>query len=118
MSMYQLKSFFVFASIILCLHLNSCDVEKLELVNPNELTHETFFKTEAQVKQAVTAVYANLQTDGLYQRTLYYSMDFMAIEQLSTTDPIFHIFLEYTFNCLYFKGTKSDQKMQFCSTSQ
>jgi hypothetical protein len=96
--MNQLKSLFVFASIILFFHLNSCDVDKLELVNPNEPTPETFFKTEAQVQQAVTAVYANLQTDGLYQRTLYYSMDFMAIEQLNTTDPIYHIFLEYTFN--------------------
>lgn len=96
--MNQLKSLYIFASIILFLHLNSCDVDKLELVNPNELTPETFFKTEAQVQQAVTAVYANLQTDGLYQRTLYYSMDFMAIEQLNTTDPIYHIFLEYTFN--------------------
>jgi len=98
LSMRQLKSFFVFASIISLLHLNSCDVDKLELINPNELTTETFFKTEAQVQQPVTAVYANLQTDGLYQRTLYYSMDFMAFEQLNTIDPIFHIFLRYSFD--------------------
>lgn len=96
--MNQLKILFVFASIILFLLLNSCDVDKLKLVNPNELTLETYFKTEAQVQQAVNAVYANLQTDGLYQRTLYYSMDFMAFEQLNTADPIYHVFLEYTFN--------------------
>jgi hypothetical protein len=96
--MNQLKILFVFASIILFLQLNSCNVNKLELVNPNELTPQTYFKTEAQVKQAVNAVYANLQTDGLYQRTLFYAMDFMAFEQLYTIDPIYHQFLEYTFD--------------------
>ena len=35
---------------------------------------------------------------GLYQRTLFYTMDFMAFEQLNTTDPIYHIFLYYTFD--------------------
>ena len=107
--MNQLKILFVFASIILLLLLNSCDVDKLELVNPNELTPETYFKTEAQVQQAVNAVYANLQTDGLYQRTLFYTMDFMALEQLYTVDPIYHQFLQYTFDannyfiCEYWK---------------
>jgi starch-binding outer membrane protein, SusD/RagB family len=80
------------------MHLNSCDVDKLELLNPNELSPLTYFKTEAQVQQAVNAVYANLQTDGLYQRTLYYSMDFMAFEQLNTSDPVYHIFMQYSFN--------------------
>ncbi len=79
-------------------YLYSCNVDNLELINPNRLTPETYFKTEAQVQQAVNAVYANLQTDGLYQRTLYYSMDFMAFEQLNTSDPIYHVFLQYTFN--------------------
>jgi hypothetical protein len=96
--MKWLKRLFVVASIISYLLLISCDDDKLELVNPNELTPETYFKTEAQVQQAINAVYANLQTDGLYQRTLYYSMDFMAFEQLNTTDPIYHIFLRYTFD--------------------
>ncbi len=82
--MRQPKLFYISASIIIILKLICCDVDKLNLVNPNELTPETFFKTETQVQQAVNAVYANLQTDGLYQRTLYYSMDFMAFEQLNT----------------------------------
>jgi hypothetical protein len=94
--MKQSKIFFVLVSIIMFLNLNCCDVSRLELVNPNVLTPETFFKTENQVQQAVNAVYANLQTDGLYQRTLFYTMDFMALEQLNTTDPIYHLFLEYT----------------------
>jgi starch-binding outer membrane protein, SusD/RagB family len=96
--MKKSKVFFVLVSIIIFLNLNCCDVDKLKLVNPNVLTPETFFKTENQVQQAVNAVYANLQTDGLYQRTLYYTMDFMAIEQSNTVDPYYHIFLEYTFD--------------------
>jgi hypothetical protein len=82
-------------SIIL---LFGCNVDKLELSNPNELIPENFFKTETEVQQAVNAVYANLQTHGLYQRTLFYTMDFMALEQLNTSDPIYHIFLEYSFD--------------------
>jgi starch-binding outer membrane protein, SusD/RagB family len=98
LSMKKVKSLIVFTSIISFLHLDSCNVDKLELVNPNVPTPETYFKTEAEVQQAVNAVYANLQTDGLYQRTLYYSMDFMAFEQLNTVDPIYQVFLRYTFD--------------------
>lgn len=96
--MYKQRILFVFVSIILFLHLNSCNVDKLELTNPNQLTPETYFKTETQVQQAVNAVYANLQTDGLYQRTLFYTMDFMAFEQLYTVDPIYEEFLNYSFD--------------------
>ncbi len=96
--MNQIRNKSVASTIIMLLFLYSCNINKLELINPNELTPGTFFKTEAEVQQAVNAVYANLQTDGLYQRTLYYSMDFMAFEQLNTTDPVYHVFLEYTFN--------------------
>jgi starch-binding outer membrane protein, SusD/RagB family len=80
--MNKIKNLFVFASILLFLNLNSCDVDKLELVNPNKLTPETYFKTEAQVQQAVNAVYATLQTHGLYQRTIFFAMDNMAYEQV------------------------------------
>jgi len=96
--MNQIRNKSVVSTIIMILFLNSCNVDKLELTNPNELTPDNFFKTEAEVQQAVNAVYANLQTDGLYQRTLFYSMDFMAFEQLNTSDPIYHVFLEYTFD--------------------
>ncbi|MFO7370761.1 MAG: RagB/SusD family nutrient uptake outer membrane protein [Bacteroidales bacterium] len=59
-----------------------CNVDKLELTNPNQLIPETFFKNEVQVQQAVNAVYANLQTRGLYQRNLFFALDNMAQEQL------------------------------------
>ena len=53
------KFFYIPASIIIILKLICCDVDKLNLVNPNVLTPETFFTTENQVQQAVNAVYAD-----------------------------------------------------------
>jgi hypothetical protein len=76
------RIYFVPVSILMVLNLNSCDVSKLELVNPNVLTPEIYFKTETQVQQAVNAVYAEMQTHGLYQRAIYYAMDNMAYEQV------------------------------------
>ena len=80
--MKQSRVFFVLVSIIIFLNLNCCDVSKLELVNPNVLTSEIYFKTETQVQQAINAVYAGMQTHGLYQRTIFYAMDNMAYEQV------------------------------------
>ncbi|WP_335965794.1 RagB/SusD family nutrient uptake outer membrane protein [Galbibacter sp. PAP.153] len=57
---------------------NSCDTDGLELENPTELSPETYFENENQVKSAVNAVYANLQTIGMYSRNYYYIMDNMA----------------------------------------
>jgi tetratricopeptide (TPR) repeat protein len=60
--------------------INSCDTNDLELTNPNALSPETFFKTEAQVQSAVNAAYANLQVKGLYARHSFFSLDNMAQE--------------------------------------
>ncbi|WP_282179667.1 RagB/SusD family nutrient uptake outer membrane protein [Maribacter stanieri] len=60
--------------------INGCSENDLELVNPNGLSPETFFKTEAQVQSAVNAAYANLQTRGLYSRHIFFSQDNMSHE--------------------------------------
>lgn len=65
--------------------VSSCDADQLELTNPNELSPESFFKTEAQVQSAVNAVYANLQTRGLYTRHMFFMMDNMAHENGGNT---------------------------------
>jgi len=96
--MNQISYQSVGSTIFMLLFLNCCNVDKLELTNPNSLTTGNYFKTETQVQQAVNAVYANLQTDGLYQNTLFFAMDFMAVEQLNTVDPVYHVFLLYTFD--------------------
>jgi hypothetical protein len=87
------KTLFVVLSVFIVLLICSCNPENLENQNP-----ETHFENEVQVQQAVDSIYAVLRTDGLYKRTFFYSMDFMSLEQMNTTDPFYHIFLQYTFD--------------------
>lgn len=70
----------MFALFTAMVIINACSENDLELVNPNGLSPETFFKTEAQVQSAVNAVYANLQTRGLYSRHMFFSQDNMSHE--------------------------------------
>lgn len=58
----------------------SCNEDALFQTNPNELSPETFFKTAAQVESAATAIYADLQTRGLYTRHMFFMHDNMAQE--------------------------------------
>ncbi|MBN1143772.1 MAG: RagB/SusD family nutrient uptake outer membrane protein [Bacteroidales bacterium] len=76
------KHLFIATAALMLFSLFGCNLDKLELTNPNQLTPEIYFKTELQVQQAVNAIYANLQTRGLYQRNLFFALDNMAQEQL------------------------------------
>jgi len=58
----------------------SCNSDKLELTNPNELVPDTYFKTAAQVQSAVNAAYGSLQTRGLYNRHIWFGYDNMGHE--------------------------------------
>jgi len=80
--------------------INSCDTKDLDLTNPNELSPETFFKTEAQVQSAVNAAYTNLQTQGLYVRHSFFSLDNMAQdnEGNSQLEQNKRLFLNFTFD--------------------
>jgi hypothetical protein len=59
---------------------NSCNPDKLDLINPNQLSPDTYFKTEAQVQSAVNAVYGSLQTTGMYNRHMWFGNDNMSHE--------------------------------------
>jgi len=71
---------YIFTILCLGFLFHSCDTDGLELENPSELSPETYFENEVQVKSAVNAVYANLQTIGTYSRNYYFIMDNMAHE--------------------------------------
>jgi len=79
--MKRLKTYFigalVFSAMVL---LFSCNADKLELKNPNQLSPDTYFTTEAQVQSAVNAVYGSLQTTGMYNRGMWYGNDNMGHE--------------------------------------
>ena len=67
------------ATVIGLLFTLSCDNSGLELINENNIAPETFFSDAGQVESSVTAVYANLQTQGLYTRHMFFMMDNMKI---------------------------------------
>ena len=78
----------------------ACNENDLQQENPNELDAGNFFENPAQVEAATNAVYANLQTTGLYSRHMYFAMDNMSQEnggnpQLEA-DKV--VYLNYTFD--------------------
>jgi hypothetical protein len=75
---------YLFTALICIIAFNSCDEDKLELVNPNQLSPETFLQTPAQVQSAVNAIYANMQTRGLYARHMFFMMDNMGADNIET----------------------------------
>ena len=79
--MKRLKTYFmralVFSALVL---LFSCNADKLDLTNPNQLSPDTYFTTAAQVQSAVNAVYGSLQTTGMYNRGMWYGNDNMSHE--------------------------------------
>ena len=74
-------------TLIVCLFtlvsLSSCDSGNDGLLtenNPNELSTATFYENQTQIEAAVNAVYANLQSVGLYARMYFYHHDIMSNE--------------------------------------
>ncbi|UJH90643.1 RagB/SusD family nutrient uptake outer membrane protein [Antarcticibacterium sp. 1MA-6-2] len=80
--------------------VNGCDEEDFELSNPSGLSPETYFRTETQVQSAVNAIYANMQTIGLYTRIYFFAMDNMSHENAgnSQLEADKRAFLEYSFD--------------------
>ncbi|WP_299895103.1 RagB/SusD family nutrient uptake outer membrane protein [uncultured Aquimarina sp.] len=80
--------------------INSCSEEDLGLVNPNTLSPDTFFSTEEQVQSAVNAAYANLQTNALYGRLIFYMLDNMSQENAGNgqQEADKRTYAEYTYN--------------------
>jgi starch-binding outer membrane protein, SusD/RagB family len=79
---------------------NSCNDNDLNLNNPNGLSPETFFKSEAQVQSSVNAAYVNLQTMGLYKRHIFFALDNMSQENRGNQDlePNKRPFLNFSYD--------------------
>lgn len=80
--------------------VNGCEEEVFELSNPSGLSPETFFKNEAQVQASVNAVYANMQTIGLYTRLYFFALDNMSHENAGNPqlEADKRAYLEYSFD--------------------
>jgi hypothetical protein len=87
-------------SLFILVGLSSCDPENDGLLtenNPNELSTATFYENQTQIEAAVNAVYANLQSVGLYARMYYYHHDIMsneaeALASLEDNKEFFHTY--------------------------
>jgi starch-binding outer membrane protein, SusD/RagB family len=79
------KFLFIPALAFSALVINSCNEENLELKNPNNLSPETYFTTDAQVESAVNAIYGSLQTTSLYNRHMWFGLDNMSHENSGNT---------------------------------
>src|SRR5690606_413866 len=74
--MMKIKS--ILTLVFIFLVIVSCDEEKLEPVNPNQLSVETFYRTGAQAEAAVNAAYAALQANNLYNREYFFLHDLLS----------------------------------------
>jgi hypothetical protein len=84
--MKRLKTYFVPALVFsVWVLFFSCNADKLELTNPNNLSPDTYFKSAAQVQSAVDAIYGSMQTTGMYNRGMWYGNDNMSHE--NTCNP-------------------------------
>ncbi|MBD3661538.1 MAG: RagB/SusD family nutrient uptake outer membrane protein [Arenibacter algicola] len=88
------------ATVIGLLFTLSCDNSGPELINENNIAPETFFSDAGQVESSVTAVYANLQTQGLYTRHMFFMMDNMSHENggNSQLEADKREYLQFSFN--------------------
>jgi hypothetical protein len=71
----------------LILHISACENEAdlLDKVNPNEVTTENFFETDADAIAAVNGAYSPLQSGNLYHNS-YFNMHDVGIEMLPNSN--------------------------------
>ncbi|MDX2304852.1 MAG: RagB/SusD family nutrient uptake outer membrane protein [Microscillaceae bacterium] len=55
----------------------------LDVENPNQLTTDSFFKTDKQAISAVNAIYAGLQANNLYNREYFFTHDLLSDDNMS-----------------------------------
>jgi len=75
-----MKSKIAFFTTMLFFVFSSCNEEILEKDNPNEFSTGSYFENEVQAIAATNAVYAGLQTIGLWTREYYFVHDLLSDE--------------------------------------
>lgn len=73
-----MKSKSILTASLLLIGIVSCDEEKLEPINPNQLSVETFFVSGPQLEAGVNATYAALQGLDLYIREYFFLQDMLS----------------------------------------
>ncbi|WP_194777044.1 RagB/SusD family nutrient uptake outer membrane protein [Pararhodonellum marinum] len=73
-----MKSKSILTLLLILVGFVSCDEEKLNPVNPNQLGVETFYRTGPQLEAAVNSIYAGLQANNLYNREYFFLQDLLS----------------------------------------
>lgn len=96
----MMKRLFITLLTIGVIAFSGCNESKLALTNPNDLSAETYFKTEAQLTSAVNAIYANLQTRGYYARRYFFMNDLMSQEcfGLGSLESTLRAYIDHSFD--------------------
>jgi len=68
----------ILSMLLTILLVGGCSEDILDKSNPNELTKDSFFETDAQALAAVSAVYAGLQSNNLYIREYFFTHDVLS----------------------------------------
>lgn len=94
---YTTAIFFITLAVIF---IEACKTDDLELTDPNGANPEEFLENETQVQAAVNAIYANLQTQGLWVRHMFFMMDNMSHENAgnSQLEADKRQYLEFSFD--------------------
>ena len=76
---------YIIASLIAVLMLTISCEDFDELVNPNEMTVDTFWQTEGDAVKGVNAIYSSLQLPGVYKKWMIFLTEASSDEAMSTS---------------------------------
>lgn len=79
------KSFklIILSFVLTVVTMSSCDEELLKVDNPNTITVDQFWKTEADARQAINSAYAMFYKPGIWARWIYFRLDLTSDEGFS-----------------------------------
>ncbi|MEZ0540599.1 RagB/SusD family nutrient uptake outer membrane protein [Fibrella arboris] len=70
-----MKRHYFLAGALLLVLTAGCDEKKLEQLNPNAVTTDSYFQNDLQIRSAVNGVYAALQSTNLVAREWFFTND-------------------------------------------
>lgn len=74
-----------FALLLGGIFLNACKKTILDVPNPNTITEDQFWKTEADAQAGINAAYAMFYKPGLWSRWIYFRLDLTSDEGFSNS---------------------------------
>ncbi len=73
-----MKSKILLTAALVGIGFVSCNEDKLNPINPNQLSIETFYRSGPQLVAAINSVYAGLQGNNLYNREYFFLHDLLS----------------------------------------